>query len=79
MPNARFVDLLKTANSWFSFLHERPIKVDETSNECAAYLLCLEKACFDVIMTLLLRRVPVGMVIEEVSSMLTHIHGAMIC
>ena len=31
-PNARFVDLLKTANSWFSFLHERPIKVDETSN-----------------------------------------------
>ena len=79
MPNARFVDLLKTANSWFSFLHERPIKVDETSNECAAYLLCLEKACFGVIMTLLLRRVPVGMVIEEVSSMLTHIHGAMIC
>ena len=31
-PNATFVDLLKTANSWFSFLHERPIKVDETSN-----------------------------------------------
>ena len=31
-PNARFVDLLKTANSWFSFLHKRPIKVDETSN-----------------------------------------------
>ena len=31
-PNGRFVDLLKTANSWLSFLHERPIKIDATSN-----------------------------------------------
>ena len=61
-----------------SFIHESPIKVDETSNSCAAYLLCLRNACFDVKMTLLLRRVPVG-IAEEVSSMLTYIHGAMIC
>ena len=78
-PNARFVDLFNTANSRFSFLQERPIKVDETSNKCAAYLRSLENACFDVTMTILLGRVPVGMITEEVSSMLTHIRDAMIC